>query len=113
MQRSNICINIKLIIIYIIYLHKIIYNFIYYIRSTTGSTLFVLNCVSQKSISYESFFNTMQLLRLTIFFEGVILIPYTIYTDNFVLFYTLTIILHILPAVLIDLTLKFSGRRPM
>jgi len=113
MQRSNICINIKLIIIYIIYLHKLIYNFVYYVRSNTSSTLFVLNCVNQKPIMYDVLIKMLRNLLPTIPFEGIIWISDYIATDNFVLFYMLTILYHILPAMLIDLILKLSGRRDM
>jgi len=46
-------------------------------------------------------------------FEKMIWTSAVICTDNFVLFYMLTILYHILPATLIDLILKFSGRRDM
>ena len=45
--------------------------------------------------------------------EGTVWIPKTILTDNYVLFYILTILLHVLPAMLIDLILICLGRRPM
>jgi len=53
----------------------------------------------------------VQSIAYTIPLDGVIWTPGGS-TDNFVLFYTLTI-LYILPAMLIDLILKFSGRRDM
>jgi len=43
--------------------------------------------------------------------EGIVWTPYLKCTDNFVLFYILWILLQILPAILIDLILKLSGRR--
>lgn len=46
-------------------------------------------------------------------FEGALWTPYSKMTDSFVLFYILTILFHILPAMLIDIILKFSGRQPM
>jgi len=46
-------------------------------------------------------------------FEGIFWTPYIKFTDNFVLFYTLMILLHILPAMLINLILKLTGRRAM
>ncbi|KYN30861.1 Fatty acyl-CoA reductase 1 [Trachymyrmex septentrionalis] len=84
------------------------------ITSTVGSSSFVLNCTSQQC---NTFGQDIQMLfditKKEIPLEGVIWTPHTILIDNFVQFYTLTILLHILPAILIDLVLKFSGRRPM
>lgn len=45
--------------------------------------------------------------------EGALWTPYAKLTDSFVLFYILTILFHMLPAMLIDIILKFSGRQPM
>jgi len=47
----------------------------------------------------------------TIPLEEVFWTPSDSGTDNFVLFYMLMILYHILPAMLIDLILKLSGRR--
>ncbi|XP_018304324.1 fatty acyl-CoA reductase 1-like [Mycetomoellerius zeteki] len=82
--------------------------------SITGSSSFVLNCTSEHLRTYEQdikiLFDTS---KNEMPMEGVLWTPHTILTDNFVQFYTLTILLNILPAILIDLILKFSGRRPM
>jgi len=45
--------------------------------------------------------------------ERIVWTPNVMYINNFVLFYILTILLHILPAMLADLILKLSGRRAM
>lgn len=45
--------------------------------------------------------------------EGVVWTPNTILTDNSFTHYILTILLHILPAMLIDLILKLTGHQPM
>lgn len=45
--------------------------------------------------------------------EGVLWTPNTILTDNSTTHYVLTILLHMLPAILIDLILKLTGHQPM
>ncbi|XP_011706583.1 PREDICTED: fatty acyl-CoA reductase 1-like, partial [Wasmannia auropunctata] len=64
-------------------------------------------------MTFEEHNNTLLNVAKEIFFEGIIWTRYTIMTNNFIVFHILTILLQILPAVLIDLILKFSGRRPM
>jgi len=102
-----------LIIIYIIYLHQLIINFVYYIRSTTESTTFVLNCVNQKRVTYQFFHTILMSIVNEVPVERTVWTPGMKYINNFVLFYILTILLHILPAMLVDLILKLSGRRSM
>ncbi|KAG5327386.1 FACR1 reductase, partial [Pseudoatta argentina] len=82
--------------------------------SIAGSSSFVLNCTNQQCYTYERDIQMLyEITKKDVPFERIIWTPYTILTDNFVQFYTLTILLHILPAILIDLVLKFSGHRPM
>jgi len=102
-----------LIIIYIIYLHKLICDFLYYIRSTAGSTTFVLNCANQKHVTYEFFSTLLTTISNEIPLEQIVWTPHVTFINNFVLFYILTILLHILPAMLVDLILKLFGRRTM
>jgi len=102
-----------LIIIYIIYLHKLICNFVHYIRSTAGSTTFVLNCVNQKHVTYQFFHFIFQNICNEIPLEQAVWTPNVMFINNFVLYYILNMLLHILPAMLIDLILKLSGRRSM
>jgi len=82
-------------------------------RSTAGSTTFVLNCVNQKRITYQFFNSILLSIKNEVPFERTVGTPSTICINNFVLFYILTILLHILPAMLVDLILKLSGRRSM
>ncbi|KYN09047.1 Fatty acyl-CoA reductase 1 [Trachymyrmex cornetzi] len=87
-----------------------------YDHSITDSfiqTPLVVNCTGQKYISYQDCIKMMFNIANEIPFEGTVWTPHTILTDNLVLFYILTILLHILPAILIDLILIFAGRRPM
>ncbi|KAG5330621.1 FACR1 reductase, partial [Acromyrmex charruanus] len=82
-------------------------------KTTSGSSSFVLNCTNQQCYTYERDIQMLyEITKKDVPFR-IIWTPYTILTDNFVQFYTLTILLHILPAILIDLVLKFSGHRPM
>jgi len=46
-------------------------------------------------------------------FEGIIWLPHTNLTNNYLKYYILAILLHILPALLIDGILKLLHRRPM
>ncbi|KAG5336094.1 FACR1 reductase, partial [Acromyrmex heyeri] len=81
--------------------------------SIAGSSSFVLNCTNQQCHTYERDIQMLyDITKEDVPLERIIWTPHTILTDNFVQFYTLTILLHILPAILIDLVLKFSGRRP-
>ncbi|XP_018060142.1 PREDICTED: fatty acyl-CoA reductase 1-like [Atta colombica] len=80
----------------------------------TSPSPFVLNCTNQQRSTYEQ--DIKELLDIIIKdvpFEATVWTPNTILTNNFVQFYILTILLHILPAILIDLVLKFSRRQPM
>ncbi|XP_011701211.1 PREDICTED: fatty acyl-CoA reductase 1-like [Wasmannia auropunctata] len=80
---------------------------------TEDSTTFVLNCVNQKVLTYQDGIKMLfSITKKEVPLEGIIWTLHTILTDNFILFYILTILLHIMPAILIDLVLKLSGRRP-
>ncbi|XP_039310287.1 fatty acyl-CoA reductase 1 [Solenopsis invicta] len=79
---------------------------------TANSTPFVINCVSQKHATYEESKKKLFSVLKEVPFEEI-WTPNVMLTNNFVLFYILTILWHILPAILIDLILKFSGRQPM
>ncbi|KAG5336096.1 FACR1 reductase, partial [Acromyrmex heyeri] len=85
-----------------------------YDHSITDSALLVVNCTSILNFTRQHYSNIFANLVINdIPLEGVVSMPDTIVTQNFVLFYTLTILLHILPATLIDLILKCIGRQPM
>ncbi|XP_039307350.1 fatty acyl-CoA reductase 1-like isoform X2 [Solenopsis invicta] len=82
--------------------------------STADSTLFVLNCAHQNSLTLEDdiriFWN---ILKNEVPYEGKIWRAHEWMTDNYTLFYIVSMLFHIFPAVLIDLALKCFGRRPM
>ncbi|KYN17110.1 Fatty acyl-CoA reductase 1, partial [Trachymyrmex cornetzi] len=77
------------------------------------STPLVVNCTDQKHITYQGRKNIWESIAYEVPFEGIVWTPHIIFIDNLVLFYILTMLLHILPAILIDLILKFTGRQPM
>jgi len=82
-------------------------------RSTADSTTFVLNCVNQKHLTFQFFHPLLLSIINEIPLERTVGTPSVIYINNFVLFYIVTILLHILPAMLVDLILKLFGHRPM
>ncbi|XP_077263221.1 fatty acyl-CoA reductase 1-like [Temnothorax americanus] len=82
-------------------------------RFAKSSTPFVLNCTTQKHMTRQNVIRTLFSATHESPLEGIIWIPNTILTDNFILFYILTILWHILPAMLIDFVSKFFGRRPL
>ncbi|KYN02018.1 Fatty acyl-CoA reductase 1, partial [Cyphomyrmex costatus] len=75
----------------------------------TDSTLIVLNCTSQKYLTRHDNIKLLLNIMNNIPMEGIIWTPNAVITDNTVLFYILTL-LRILPAILIELIFKFSGR---
>ncbi|CAL1683757.1 unnamed protein product [Lasius platythorax] len=77
-----------------------------------GSTFIVNSTFPEKNISFQEFCDKARRLMDEIPFEGVVWTPYPIFTESFTKYYILTILLHILPAVLIDLILKLLGHRP-
>ncbi|XP_036143717.1 fatty acyl-CoA reductase 1 isoform X2 [Monomorium pharaonis] len=80
---------------------------------TKGSNLFVLNCVNEKRTTHEYDIDMCVRLSDEIPLEGTVWNQRIIYTTNFTLFYILTMLLHVPPAILIDWVLRCSGRRPM
>ncbi|KAL0103232.1 hypothetical protein PUN28_017512 [Cardiocondyla obscurior] len=80
---------------------------------TADSTVFVLNFSSQKSFSFKNSMNILSSIIKETPFEKTLWVPNTILTDNLLIFYVLTILLHILPAIIFDSVLYVSGRRPM
>lgn len=83
------------------------------ISFTAGSTPLVLNCVNEKRVTGEFNSQIFHSIENEIALEGIVWTSHAIYTDNYILFYILTILLHVLPAILIDTVLKLSGRRTM
>ncbi|CAL1689787.1 unnamed protein product [Lasius platythorax] len=80
---------------------------------TIPSSTFIVNSTfPEKNISFREFCDKGFRLLDEIPLEKVVWTPHTIFTESFTKFYILTILLHILPAVLIDLILKLLGRRP-
>ncbi|XP_071649873.1 fatty acyl-CoA reductase 1-like [Temnothorax longispinosus] len=80
---------------------------------STDSNLLVLNCTNEKCTTFQYDIKMVFSVANEVPFEGIVWTPNVILTDNYIVFYILTILLHILPAILIDLILKFSGRPPM
>ncbi|XP_018361331.1 PREDICTED: fatty acyl-CoA reductase 1-like, partial [Trachymyrmex cornetzi] len=83
-----------------------------YDHSITDSAPLVVNCTSLKYITYEVTQNVSFSVINEVPLEGIVWTPHLISTQNPVILYILTILLHILPAVLIDLILKFAGHQP-
>ncbi|XP_024869946.1 fatty acyl-CoA reductase wat-like [Temnothorax curvispinosus] len=79
---------------------------------TAGFT-FVLNCTSQTPMTHQNVIKLCRPILTEVPVEGMVWTTSQTITDNFTLYYILTILLHILPAMLIDMILKFSGRRPI
>ncbi|XP_024886088.1 fatty acyl-CoA reductase 1-like isoform X2 [Temnothorax curvispinosus] len=79
---------------------------------TAGFT-FVLNCTNQRPMSHQNVMKLLSTILTEVPFEGIVWTINQTITDNFTLYYILTILLHMLPAMLIDLILNFSGRRPI
>ncbi|XP_012525416.2 fatty acyl-CoA reductase 1 [Monomorium pharaonis] len=80
---------------------------------SADSSLFVLNCTSEKCLTFGDEIKLLFVLNDETPLEGAVWIPKTILTDNYVLFNILTILLHVLPAMLIHLILTCFGRRSM
>ncbi|CAL1678653.1 unnamed protein product [Lasius platythorax] len=82
---------------------------------TPDSTLLVVNCTlpEEKNFTLREFSNIITKLSEEIPCEGVLWTPSALFTESLIMHYVLTILWHILPAILIDLLLKLSGRRPM
>ncbi|XP_029168978.1 fatty acyl-CoA reductase 1-like [Nylanderia fulva] len=82
---------------------------------TPASTCFVVNCTfpDEKNISLRELCNIGFKVAEKIPFERIVWTPYTLFTENHVTYYVLTIIWHVLPAILLDLILKFLRYRPM
>ncbi|XP_072751895.1 uncharacterized protein [Anoplolepis gracilipes] len=82
---------------------------------TPGSAPLIINCTTSnyKSLSTEVVTKMGFQLIEEIPFEGTIWTPNTILTDSTTVHYILTILLHILPAMLIDLILMLTGHQPM
>ncbi|EFN68498.1 Fatty acyl-CoA reductase 1, partial [Camponotus floridanus] len=78
------------------------------------STL-VINCTfpDEKSMLFQEVINIMLKLLKKIPLEGIVWIPSAVLTKSLIIYYVLTILWHILPAIIIDSVLKFSGHQPM
>ncbi|KAM0724934.1 Fatty acyl-CoA reductase 1 [Formica fusca] len=81
---------------------------------TSGSTLVVNSTFpDEKNLSFREICKITHKVSDEIPLEGVVWTSNPIFIESFVIYYILTILLHIFPAALIDLVLKLSGRRPM
>jgi len=76
---------------------------------------FILNCAAfnKKNVSLDIVMEIGHQLLEEIPLEGVLWTPNPILTDSSITYYILTILLHILPAILIDLILKLTKYQPM
>jgi len=74
---------------------------------------FVVNCTNQRNITMYEYIKMGFFITQKIPFENIVWIPRGTFTENNVVFYILTMLWHTLPAMLIDLILKFFGSKPM
>ncbi|KAL6266510.1 hypothetical protein P5V15_003358 [Pogonomyrmex californicus] len=88
------------------------YNYQYTFMA--DSMPFVFNCTRNKQKCRSAQYNRdiFRSIEDEIPLEGIIWDSKPILTNNFILYFTLMILLHILPAMLIDLIFNVSGRRP-
>ncbi|XP_036143711.1 fatty acyl-CoA reductase 1-like isoform X1 [Monomorium pharaonis] len=80
---------------------------------TKDSNLFVLNCVNERRTTHRYDIDMCLSMLDEIPLDGTIWNNKSICTTNFILFYILTMLLHVMPATLIDRILTCFGRRPM
>ncbi|XP_072760080.1 fatty acyl-CoA reductase 1-like isoform X2 [Anoplolepis gracilipes] len=82
---------------------------------TPQSTCFVVNCTcpNEKSILFQEVCNIGVKILEDIPLEGVLWTRNTLFVQNLITYYTLTILWNILPAIIIDSVLKLSGHKPM
>ncbi|XP_043266363.1 putative fatty acyl-CoA reductase CG5065 [Colletes gigas] len=82
---------------------------------TKDPTVHVYNCTShdiRRIVNKELVAMGMRINR-KLPLDGIIWYPRTLLTNNRVLYYLLTLLFHILPAMLIDGVLKLTGRKPI
>ncbi|CAL1678654.1 unnamed protein product [Lasius platythorax] len=83
---------------------------------TPDSTLFVVNCTfpdENNMLIMRELCNMMIRFSEEIPCEGVLWTPSILLTESLIMHYVLTILWHILPAILIDLLLKLLGHQPV
>ncbi|KAM0734480.1 Fatty acyl-CoA reductase 1 [Formica fusca] len=82
---------------------------------TPESTCFVVNCIvpDGKCISFQEFTERGLKIMEKIPFDRVLWTPDILIAESLTMYYVLAILWHILPAIIIDLILKFLGRQPM
>lgn len=80
-----------------------------------GSTSLVFNCSSgnSKKITMNGNFQLGKIILEEVPFKDMIWINNVTFTTNYAVFYILTMLWHILPALLMDLILKYSKRQSM
>ncbi|KAL6419649.1 hypothetical protein ACFW04_011299 [Cataglyphis niger] len=85
------------------------------ITLTPESTCFVVNCTfpDENNISLQEFVNRgnkiINKIPLEVYFWTIT----SFITESAIMHYVLTILWHIIPAIILDSVLKFSGRQPM
>ncbi|XP_025263397.1 fatty acyl-CoA reductase 1-like [Camponotus floridanus] len=82
---------------------------------TPTSTILVINCTFPDEKSTSFYDKTLILFKLLrkIPLEGIVWTPRAVFTESLIIYYVLTVLCHILPAIIIDSVLKFSGHQPM
>ncbi|XP_025270785.1 fatty acyl-CoA reductase 1-like isoform X2 [Camponotus floridanus] len=79
---------------------------------TPKSTFLVINCTfPEKSTSFQVETNIILKLLKKIPLEGTVWTPRVVFTKSLIIYYVLTMLLQILPAIILDLILKFSGHQ--
>ncbi|XP_072763631.1 fatty acyl-CoA reductase wat-like [Anoplolepis gracilipes] len=84
-------------------------------KFTPQSTCFVVNCTlpNEKCILFREVCNIGFKVPEDIPLEGVLWTRSTLFAENLITYYALTILWHILPAIIIDSVLKLSGHKSM
>lgn len=83
------------------------------ISFTPGSSLLVVNCTSQKNISMYKMSQILNDINKEIPLDNVVWISNVIFTECYIVFYVLTILWHILPAMSIDFILNLARSKSM
>jgi fatty acyl-CoA reductase len=86
---------------------------LFIVSFTPGSPPFVVNCTSERNMTMYALVKLGLNITKEIPLENIVWTRNTIFTESNIVFYILTILLHILPAMLVDLILKLCGSKPM
>jgi len=83
------------------------------INFRSDSLPFVVNCTHKRNVTMYARVKMTFNIAKEIPLENVIWIRDTLFTESNIVFYVLTILWHILPAMLMDTILKFCGSKSM